>query len=256
MLFNNEDHSLFHNFLAHTTQADNAIKYINNNLINELPSASSKKTIKLLDIGCGNGYKTLAIMQNLKEHAELFVTVLDPSEEMLNQFKKSNNGFSIDFLQTSWENYQPDNKFDLVFSLHTFYYIKHWENAIAKMLNCLNDGGVICITLRCNDEICKFKNTFLSKLNNQKIMEKQYSELCDTLDKMSIHYSSNMVTSELDISDCIAQNDQGRKLIEFMLRKPYNEIAPEFQHEIKEYLDDYKKHPVLQHLDGFIWITK
>jgi SAM-dependent methyltransferase len=248
-------HELFFNFLAHTTQDKNTVIFLQDILSNHFDNFDGEQ-IHLIDVGCGYGIKTVPLLKNLTRFAPVQTTALDPSKELLDYFQQNFKVKDVEFVQSDWETYTPKKTYDVILSVQTFYYIKEWEKSIRKMLDTLNPGGILCLSIRSKDEICIFKDYFMPKFNDGYSSERNHQELCATLDDMKVAYSAKTVKSELDISDCLIPNDQGKMLIEFMLRKPYQEIPQEIQQEINHYLHDNNKQGKLMHEDGFIWIVK
>jgi SAM-dependent methyltransferase len=248
-------YQLFLNFIKHTDQATNATRYMEKIITDIAQKISNNSTFRYLDIGCGYGYKTLSIIDTIKKHRLVNTTAIDPSSELLSIFKKQAKNENIDYICTNWENYQPVEDFHLISSIHTFYYIANWQFAINKMMNCLNNKGTICIAIRSDDEICKFKNYFFKKIQSPSKTERNFNELCDLLEKMNIKYKSDIVESKLNIQDCLLENDAGKQVVEFLLRMPYEDIPNSIKDEIKKYLEMNHHDGCLTHQDGFVWIS-
>ena len=249
-----KNQQLFFNFLDHSTQEISAINYLTEKIPSMLSQSTIKKPTSFLDVGCGHGIKTLALIKKLKEFGEVETTVLDPSEELLDYFKKHSTETNIEYVLSDWESFKPQKMFELIVSIHTFYYIKEWKRSINRMLNALNDDGIICICIRSKGDVYKFKDHFLPKLNDRYKSERNYFELCTILDEMGFDYGGEIVESELDIMDILSMKEKGQMLIEFMLRKPYDDIPSEVRKEIIEYLKTHNKNGKLIHKDGFVWI--
>jgi len=62
------------------------------------------------------------------------------------------------------------------------------------------------------------------------------------------------VPSILDIRDCLAANEKGIQLIEFILRHPYEDISDNIKREIHEYLETNNEQGYLSQNDGYVWI--
>jgi SAM-dependent methyltransferase len=248
-------HQLFFNFIDHTTQDKNAVEYINRTLATHF-HGRPKSDISLLDIGCGYGIKTIPIIGQLENYGVVHTVALDPSEELLDYFKQSISNEDVKFVNDTWEGNTPDEDYDCILSIHTFYYIQDWKESLTKMVDNLTQNGVLCLSLRSKGDVYRFKDYFLPKLNDEYSSERHHEEVCSTLDKLEIKYRAEIVESKLDISDCLQLNDKGKMLIEFMLRKPYGEIPQPVREEIQTYLTKNSTDGTLTHKDGFIWIQK
>ncbi len=247
-------HQLFLNFDEHTDQSENAILYLNTQLSKLASTLSSTSQFNYLDVGCGFGQKTLAIINTIQAYCLIKTIALDPSHELLSLFKNEISDQSIDLFPSTWEEYQPNIQFDFISSFHTFYYIDHWQFAISKMLDALKLNGQICIALRSIDPVCQFKDYFYSKIYDDRRRERNSDELCELLIKLNIEYQIDYVDSLLDIRDCLEKNKKGRQLLEFILRQPYEKLA-DFEDEIILYLKKIENNGYLMQRDAYIWIS-
>lgn len=252
----NKKYQLFLNFISHTEQAQNAIQYIETIIPNIIAHKTLKESsIKYLDIGCGYGDKTLSIINLIKKYHSISTTAIDPSPELLSIFKNQFANKDINLQCSPWESYQLIENFDLITSIHTFYYIDDWEAAINKMLTHLNKSGTILIVIRSDDEVCKFKDYFFQKINSPVKKERNFSELCTAIKQMKLKHTAHIVESKLNIENCLLENEKGKQLIEFLLRTSYSDLADNIKDEIKEYLKNNQRNGCLTHQDGFIWVS-
>jgi tRNA (cmo5U34)-methyltransferase len=102
----------------------------------------SSKHNNILDIGAGTGLLTSFVQ---REFPESHYTLIDISEEMMNQSKKRFEGYSnFDYIIEDYANYKFNEKFDVVVSALS---IHHLENADKSKLyktifDSLESGGV------------------------------------------------------------------------------------------------------------------
>ncbi len=101
---------------------------------------SNVKTNNVLEVGCGPGTWTAIV----NSHAQNLLAV-DISETMINEAKKNIPDTSIEFLNTDIMEYNPDRKFDLVFSIRAFEYFPDKTGFIKKCESMLNSDGKIFI---------------------------------------------------------------------------------------------------------------
>ncbi len=98
------------------------------------------KPFRFLDIGCGNGWVIREMMKN--KHCQL-AQGIDGAENMIN---KANNFNLGNFIHANIENYSFNEKFNIVFSMETFYYFKNPKNIIEKIYkNVLDKNGLLII---------------------------------------------------------------------------------------------------------------
>ncbi|MBI72031.1 MAG: nodulation protein S NodS [Candidatus Marinimicrobia bacterium] len=114
--------------------------------VNRILSIISQKTNKFkapfsfLDLGCGNGWVIRKISKKYKCEYALGV---DGSVNMINNAKKNKIG---EFKKVDLENYKFDRKFDIIFSMETFYYLKNINKLFKKIAkDGLNENGILII---------------------------------------------------------------------------------------------------------------
>jgi len=92
---------------------------------------------KILEVGCGSGRLTKKIAE-LPE-IEKFVA-MDISPDLIENAKKNTLGQTIEFQCIDLQNYNPKEKFDLVFSCEVMMHIPHQEinNIISRIVSFSN----------------------------------------------------------------------------------------------------------------------
>ena len=93
-----------------------------------------------LEVGCGPGTWT----KLLKEHSKKIVAV-DISKTMIEQAKQNNKDPNIQFINSDIMNFQTDKKFDIIFSIRAFEYIKDKELFLKQCFKMLNPHGKLFI---------------------------------------------------------------------------------------------------------------
>ncbi|PJC00991.1 MAG: hypothetical protein CO073_04660 [Candidatus Komeilibacteria bacterium CG_4_9_14_0_8_um_filter_36_9] len=115
---------MFFNFIEHSTQDKNAVRFLKSLLFEHCKAHPKRREITFLDVGCGYGTKTLHVRDHLTKLARVKTTALDPSGELLDYFKHHSHRRDIEFVQSDWESYSSQKKYDIIVSIHTFYYSK------------------------------------------------------------------------------------------------------------------------------------
>ena len=89
---------------------------------------------KILEIGCGSGRLTKLIAE--LPDIEKFVA-MDISPDLIESAKKNTRGQNIDYHCIDLQNYNPKEKFDLVFSCEVMMHIPHQEikNIISNIIS-------------------------------------------------------------------------------------------------------------------------
>lgn len=90
----------------------------------------------VLDIGCGTGNYIIKLPNNKKFG-------IDISKESLDVLRKRNNlSNDINIIESDILEYSPNDKFDLIYSFSTLYYIKEIDVAISKISQMMNGDGI------------------------------------------------------------------------------------------------------------------
>jgi len=93
-----------------------------------------------LDIGCGNGWvvRKVSKLRNCK-----LAEGVDGAPEMINKAiaqDKQNN-----YYLENIEDWVPNKKYNIIFSMEVFYYFKDPKIIINNFINCLKDNGMLII---------------------------------------------------------------------------------------------------------------
>lgn len=97
-------------------------------------------TENALEVGCGPGTWT----EMVKKHTDNLLAV-DISDTMIDEAKKNTIDSNIDFLNIDIMEYNPDRKFDLIFSIRAFEYFPEKVDFVKKCNSMLNENGKIFI---------------------------------------------------------------------------------------------------------------
>lgn len=94
-----------------------------------------------LDLGCGNGWVVRKFSNNKLCN---FAVGVDGSQNMI--FKAKSYDSMGSYFQSNIESWNTNNKFDIVFSMETFYYLKNIDNVLNKInSNFLENNGFLII---------------------------------------------------------------------------------------------------------------
>ena len=120
---------------GHKNSVDAMVEIIKNktNILN--------KPFKFLDLGCGNGW----VVRKFSNHSLCKLAVgVDESENMIK--KAISYGKDEKYIRADIENWVIKTKFDIVFSMETFYYFSNPDKVIKNIFyNLLKNNGIIII---------------------------------------------------------------------------------------------------------------
>ena len=89
-----------------------------------------------LDIGCGNGW----VAEHLSKKDDCTLSIgIDGAENMIINANKRQSRAS--FLLEDINDFEPENKFDLIFSMEVLYYLDNPSKVIKKIHDMLNPNG-------------------------------------------------------------------------------------------------------------------
>ena len=146
----------------------------------ETPRLNS--SFSFIDIGCGNGWVIRKILEN--KHC-FHALGIDGAENMI---KKALSYKTGNFIQADIEKFNFNQKFDIIFSMETLYYLNNIDDFIDKMYHTgINDKGSLIIgidhykentsTLNWDKEYNLETNTLSIKEWYEKLSKYQFSKI-------------------------------------------------------------------------------
>ena len=105
---------------------------------------NKKKTIRILDVGCSDGYLTVS---RFYKYENIQVLGIDISKEQIKIANSENFSKKFNFMEMDiTENIDKlEESFDLIFSAYTMHHLKNSDIVISKLWNKLNKNGVMMI---------------------------------------------------------------------------------------------------------------
>lgn len=98
---------------------------------------------RVLDVGCFDGFNTVLKLGPYENIAQ--VVGLDPSEEALALARAATDDERFVWWASTFEDYEPDEPFDVVYLSHTFQHLPDKQAAARKAFRCLKPGGWLVI---------------------------------------------------------------------------------------------------------------
>tara|TARA_Y100001970_G_scaffold272923_1_gene370280 strand:+ start:364 stop:984 length:621 start_codon:yes stop_codon:yes gene_type:complete len=90
-----------------------------------------------LDIGCGNGW----VVRKFSNHKNCNIALgLDGAPAMIDKAKKLDNKGT--YINTNIEDWEFNGRFDIIFSMETFYYFKDHCKVLDNVNKTLNQNGI------------------------------------------------------------------------------------------------------------------
>jgi len=148
VFFNKTDNYLHKNF---------GVK-VRANIIKDILKDIHGKSI--LDMGCGNGGVSLQFAANNN------LTLVDLSENMLTLAKKNSHPDyrgNIKFICASLSDFNPHEKYDVIFAIGLLAHVSSPNAAIAKLYSCLSEEGILILQFSDYDSLLTKMRVQLSK---------------------------------------------------------------------------------------------
>jgi SAM-dependent methyltransferase len=139
-------------FLSYLQSIPDEVNALFEDCINKLIDRNIPK-IKWLDVGAGLGDPTFIVLNMLQEKGiEVEYYYLDPSSRASMIFYeesklRSCSSIVKDIIIEKWEDYQSEERYDLITFTHSAYYIDKWfdesQNSLVKAVNLLSPNGLL-----------------------------------------------------------------------------------------------------------------
>jgi len=123
---------------AKNGRADLMEKEHGKNAVKILKTISFDKPFLFLDFGCGNGWVVRRIS---KDPFCKKAVGIDKSKNMIIEANKKRINNNEEYANTDLENFKFNNKFDIIFSMESLYYVDSIELALKKIYKLLKPGG-------------------------------------------------------------------------------------------------------------------
>ena len=100
----------------------------------------TNSSFSFLDLGCGNGWVVRKMLENKNCDYGLGI---DGAPVMINKAKKSDR--KGHYINADIEQYVFDRKYNIIFSMETFYYFKNLDLVLKNVYHNLNNKGLFII---------------------------------------------------------------------------------------------------------------
>lgn len=149
-----------------------------------IKNASKGRIYNYLEIGGGDGLHTIPIIRALKPG---HVDFLEPSNSAPTKFSKFVRSKNINFsiINTTFEKFNTNKKYDLITSIHSWYYIN--LKSLEKLYGLIENGGTSFIFLDSKHDMIKtLENICERELYNYK--SNDFEDVIAYLDRKRIGY--------------------------------------------------------------------
>lgn len=108
------------------------------NVLKTLKTISFDKSFLFLDVGCGNGW----VVRKISEEPYCKKAIgIDKSKNMIIEANMKKKSSKERYINKNIEDFKFNNKFDVIFSMESLYYVDSIEDALKKIYRLLKPGG-------------------------------------------------------------------------------------------------------------------
>ena len=231
----------FKTFCSSTTQYERMLE-----LIKPVVESLKGKSIDFMSIGAGTGCFENDLVTNLGLRVS-YLLAIEPNEEHHKLLKQriiswENAKFTADRSYFT-ENYEVEDKFDLVLMSHCVYSMANVEEVLLKATSLLKAEGKLVIFVHSetgSELISKSMGSvqYLSKPLSDETLTNKY--FCDILTKNSIKFTSSEAQTVKDVTDFVKQNDTptANDVVSFLIQTRFEKLPEELRKELYEMVRD------------------
>jgi malonyl-CoA O-methyltransferase len=164
---------------------------------------NSEEKFNILEVGCGTGIFSEKILEKFPNSN---IDFLDISSHMIDAAKeKFGVSDSIDYIVEDVEKYNPDKKYDLIFSNAAFQWINNQKGLFDQLDTILDVGGAILFStfgkdtyfelresLKTIDSTLEYSQNFTTLEELKKVTQNKYKVLSSDEERVKENYDSVM----------------------------------------------------------------
>ncbi|XP_066279131.1 histamine N-methyltransferase B-like [Branchiostoma lanceolatum] len=208
--------------------------------------------VRVLGIGSGTGNMDRSILKKLlKRHASVYNRVVEPSEEMIAQYKtlaredKSLSAVKFDWRQQTAEEYffqtKEDTKFHLVHAVHVLYNVDDIHATLRNMWEHVADGGFMMVAMESEKgQLGKLYHKMWDDFgqgDRLKTSIRTSGDVRQWLDGKGISYVTSEDEINLNVTECFKEGSKtGELLLDFMTYTPSVSDVPEIRSTVLEHI--------------------
>ena len=207
-----------------------------------IPDLKFEEKIDILSIGSGRGDFDLALIGLLNDkYSRIVYTAVDPNTEhnRIFQDKVQLSGTALDSFHIIPEPFQEDTvrgTYDLIHLTHCLYYIPERKKAIKLAYDMLKPNGSLLIFHQTALGVNEVQRLFMQQVKGDRKEMFSANELLGILDSLHLPFKSDILISDLDVTDIVNGNAKGRHLLEFFLEANLDGVDEPLLSEIVRYV--------------------
>lgn len=198
--------------------------------------------LSILSIGCGAGELDREILASSAARVPAVnYTGLEPDGRQCARFLRfmrqdQGPNVHIEAHNLSFENFLDPRRFDLVFMVHSLYYMEDPGRAIDKALKLVKPGGLLVTMVAPNDTLNELSSSFWNKEQDRTAWFSEDVE--HYLRDSAVAFDRHRLEARLDMTDCFQpDSERGQNILDFLAQAPTTELPIHVQDMIFEYVD-------------------
>ncbi|XP_078597513.1 histamine N-methyltransferase-like [Branchiostoma floridae x Branchiostoma japonicum] len=207
--------------------------------------------LRVLGIGSGSGGADCVILKKLlQRHDSVYNRVIDPSEDMIKQYKalvredSSLGAVKFDWRQQTAEEYfqtKEDTKFNLIHAIHVLYNVEDHDATLRNMWEQLADGGYMMIAME-SDKRGMGKLWYklweeFGQGDRLKTELRTSGDVRQWLDTRNISYVTSVNERNINVAECFHEHSkEGSVLLDFLTKTAYVTDVPEIKSMALKYI--------------------
>jgi anti-anti-sigma factor len=229
-----------------------------------IPSLEDRTSLDILSVGSGTGDFDLTLMRLLSSRVHnMSYVALDPNQRHNRRFQESFERSGLDnvSLRIILSVFRGDvvkRTFDVIQMTHCLYYVEEREQAIQLALSRLNPGGSLLIFHQTPIGINEIQRAFMRQVKGDNKEKFSSRDIMDILNKLGVGFSFDVIISDLDVTDCIAENQRGCLLLNFFLESNLDDLDEFMRKKIvgtmKEISQEREGRHYMFHPGGIFWV--
>ncbi|MDM7938734.1 MAG: class I SAM-dependent methyltransferase [Methanothrix sp.] len=231
-----------------------------------LPLMAGRESAKVMSIGSGTGDFDLVLIRLLsKEIPSISYTALDPNQEHNRIFSERYgvSGLDLDsfrIIPRPFGEVDLPESFDLIHMTHCLYYIPDRKEAILQAYNLPNPGGFLLIFHQTSMGINEIQRKYMKRVKNDEKEMFSAHDILRIFSELGLKFNFDILISDIDVTDCIAGNENGQKILNFFLESRLEGLDRTLQEEIIQTLKSICRveggRYFLFHPCGIFWIRR
>lgn len=192
----------------------------------------------LLSVGCGGGVMDRRIAHVFADHVDTVSLVgVDPNPEHTQAFQHqlSGEGFDLESFTGGFEDFQSNQKYDVIHFVHCLYYFEHIAPELSKAVEMLSPNGVLVVLQAPNEALNHLADRVWKKQFDQSAWFSD--DVISALREMDIDLLTERLDAVVDVTDCFdSHSKSGAEKLDFIVQAETRKLSSTLQSSLLDSL--------------------